>query len=174
MALANDDGYAIDHVDAVLKELTALVGVVGHQFDGGDAHAVAGKKKSKKASKKSKKASKKSKKASKKASKKKSKGGKKLIEAEENDLIEAGANPKMTIYRGLKDFSKCPSLQRMTDYFALDPVKAKLHIQFTGEVLNMHIDKLYDLDADPKKVIRKLRTLKEKFGDKSAKRLSKK
>ena len=76
------------------------------------------------------------------------------IEAEENDLIEAGANPKMTIYRGLKDFSKCPSLQRMTDYFALDPVKAKLHIQFTGEVLNMHIDKLYDLDADPKKVIR--------------------
>ena len=42
----------------------------------------------------------------------------------------------------------------MTDYFQLDSVRSKLHIQFTGEVLNMHIDKLYDLDADPKNVIR--------------------
>ena len=76
------------------------------------------------------------------------------IEAEENDLLMAGANPKMTIYRGLKDYTKCPTLQRMTDYFSLESVKSKLHIQFTGEVLNMHIDKLYDLDADPKKIIR--------------------
>ena len=42
----------------------------------------------------------------------------------------------------------------MTDFFCLHPVKSKLHIQFTGEVLNMHIDKLYDLDEDPSKVIR--------------------
>jgi len=42
----------------------------------------------------------------------------------------------------------------MTDYFAMEPTKSKLHIQFTGEVLNMHIDKLYDLDADPKNVVR--------------------
>ena len=76
------------------------------------------------------------------------------VQAEENDLIEAGADPKMTIYRGLKNFTKCPTLQRMTDFFALEPVKSKLHIQFTGEVLNMHIDKLYDLDADPKNVAR--------------------
>ena len=60
----------------------------------------------------------------------------------------------MTIYRGLKDYTKCPSLQVMTDYFGLNSVKSKLHIQFTGEVLNMHIDKLYDLDEDPNKVIR--------------------
>ena len=76
------------------------------------------------------------------------------VEAEENDLIQAGANPKMTIYRGLKDFEKCPTLQKMTDYFEMYPVKRKLHIQFTGEVLNMHIDKLYDMDQDPKNVIR--------------------
>tara|TARA_Y100001938_G_scaffold146380_1_gene225123 strand:- start:2299 stop:2955 length:657 start_codon:yes stop_codon:yes gene_type:complete len=76
------------------------------------------------------------------------------VEAEENDLRKAGADPKMTIYRGLKDFTKCPSLQKMTDFFCLDRVKSKLHIQFTGEVLNMHIDKLYDLDGDPNKVIR--------------------
>jgi len=76
------------------------------------------------------------------------------IEAEENDLIEAGADPKMTIYRGLADFAKCPSLQKMADYFKLSTVKSKLHIQFTGEVLNMHIDKLYDLDADPENVVR--------------------
>ena len=76
------------------------------------------------------------------------------VEAEENDLREAGADPKMIIYRGLKDFTKCPTLQKMTDFFGLQPVKSKLHIQFTGEVLNMHIDKLYDLDVDPKNVIR--------------------
>lgn len=76
------------------------------------------------------------------------------VEAEENDLIKAGADPKMIIYRGLKDFSKCPTLQRMTDFFALTNIKSKLHIQFTGEVLNMHIDKLYDLDKDPKNIIR--------------------
>ncbi len=76
------------------------------------------------------------------------------VEAEEYDLRQAGADPKMTIYRGLKDFTKCPSLQKMTDYFCLETVKSKLHVQFTGEVLNMHIDKLYDLDADYKKVVR--------------------
>ncbi len=75
-------------------------------------------------------------------------------QAEENDLIKAGADPKMTIYRGLKDFTKCPTLQRMTDFFNLTSVKSKLHIQFTGEVLNMHIDKLYDLDEDPANIIR--------------------
>jgi hypothetical protein len=76
------------------------------------------------------------------------------VTAEENDLIAAGADPKMTIYRGLKDFSQYPTLQRMTDLFALEPVKSKLHVQFTGESLNLHIDKLYDLDADPNNVIR--------------------
>jgi len=55
------------------------------------------------------------------------------VEAEENDLKTAGADPKMTIYRGLKDFTRCPSLQRMTDYFALASTKSKLHVQFTGE-----------------------------------------
>ena len=60
----------------------------------------------------------------------------------------------MTIYRGLTDFSKCPTIQKMIDFFELKDVKAKLHIQFTGDVLNMHIDKLYDLDEDPNKVIR--------------------
>ena len=53
------------------------------------------------------------------------------VEAEEHDLREAGADPKMTIYRGLKDFTKCPTLQKMTDYFGLDPVKSKLHIQLS-------------------------------------------
>ena len=76
------------------------------------------------------------------------------VEAEENDLIKAGANPKMTIYRGLTDFSKCPTIQKMIDYFEFKTVKGKLHVQFTGEMLNMHIDKLYDLDEDPNNVLR--------------------
>jgi hypothetical protein len=76
------------------------------------------------------------------------------VEAEENDLIQAGADPKMTIYRGLTDFNECPSIQKIVDFFALNPVKAKLHTQFTGEMLQLHIDKLYDLDNDPNNVIR--------------------
>ena len=76
------------------------------------------------------------------------------IEAEENDLIQAGADPKLTIYRGLGDFSDAPICQQMTDFFALKDSKPKLHVQFTGEMLNLHIDKLYDLDADPNNVIR--------------------
>ena len=76
------------------------------------------------------------------------------IEAEENDLIQAGADPKLTIYRGLGDFSEAPICQQMTDFFALKDPKPKLHVQFTGEMLNLHIDKLYDLDADPNNVIR--------------------
>ena len=31
-------------------------------------------------------------------------------------------------YRGLKDFEKCPTLQKMTDYFEMYPVKRKLHM----------------------------------------------
>ena len=46
------------------------------------------------------------------------------VEAEENDLIKAGANPKMTIYRGLTDFSKCPTIQKMIDYFQFKSCKA--------------------------------------------------
>jgi len=76
------------------------------------------------------------------------------VEAEENDLIKAGANPKMTIYRGLTDFSKCPTIQKMIDYFEFKTVNAKLHVQFTGEMLNMHVDKLYDIDEDPDNVLR--------------------
>ena len=76
------------------------------------------------------------------------------IEAEENDLIRAGADPKITIYRGLIDFSECPVCQTMTDFFQLKNPQAKLHTQFTGEMLNLHIDKLYDLDDDPNNVIR--------------------
>ncbi len=76
------------------------------------------------------------------------------IEAEENDLKTAGADPKMTIYRGLRDFTKCPTLQRMTDFFEMPFVQPKLHIQFTGDVLNMHIDRLYDLDTDPNNIVR--------------------
>lgn len=74
--------------------------------------------------------------------------------SEEYDLINAGADPDTIIYRGLKDFTKCPILQRMTDFFNMDPVYSKLHIQFTGEVLNMHIDKLHDIDPDYEKIVR--------------------
>lgn len=39
-ALAHDNGDSVDNVDAVVKELLALVWVVGHQFKVGDAHRI--------------------------------------------------------------------------------------------------------------------------------------
>ena len=76
------------------------------------------------------------------------------VDAEEHDLIAAGADPKLTIYRGLLDFTDAPVCQQMTDFFALKDPKSKLHVQFTGEMLNIHIDKLQDLDPDPNNIIR--------------------
>ena len=39
-ALAHDDWHSIGDIDAVVEELVPLVGVVGDQLDGGDAHRV--------------------------------------------------------------------------------------------------------------------------------------
>ena len=39
-ALAHDDRHSIGNLDAVVEELVPLVGVVGDQLDGSDAHRV--------------------------------------------------------------------------------------------------------------------------------------
>lgn len=40
VALAHDDGHAVGHLDAMVHKLLSLVGVVGDQFDGLNAHRV--------------------------------------------------------------------------------------------------------------------------------------
>jgi len=75
------------------------------------------------------------------------------IEAEEYDLMMAGADPKMTIARFEWDLA--PVFQKMCDLFALDDTYNRLHVQYTGEVFNIHIDKLQKwCPQDPTQVLR--------------------
>jgi hypothetical protein len=68
------------------------------------------------------------------------------IEAEEYDLINAGANPKMLI--GDFVWKMEPIFQKITDLFCLEDPYPRIHIQKTGEVFNMHIDKLEKWDPE--------------------------
>ena len=75
------------------------------------------------------------------------------IEAEEYDLANAGADPKMTIARF--EWKLAPVFQKMCDLFALEDPYNRLHVQYTGEVFNLHIDKLQKWDPDnPRNVLR--------------------
>jgi hypothetical protein len=75
------------------------------------------------------------------------------IEAEEYDLIQAGADPKLIIARF--EWQLAPVFQKMCDLFALEDAYNRLHVQYTGEVFNLHIDKLQKwCPEDPSKVMR--------------------
>ena len=66
----------------------------------------------------------------------------KYLEAEENDLSRAGANPKMTLVNVVDDFDDLPVLKSIADSFGLEKAKYRVHIQRTGDVFNRHIDTL--------------------------------
>lgn len=72
----------------------------------------------------------------------------KFLEAEENDLANAGADPKMTLVRIIDDFSSLPMLKDVADSFGLEKAKYRIHIQRTGDVFNRHIDTLDQIFPD--------------------------
>jgi hypothetical protein len=70
-----------------------------------------------------------------------------MVEAEEYDIIQGGGDPNVPMWGVTdmkKDMSDCPVLSRIVDIVGLDPaeLKAKIHVQFTGESHTLHIDKL--------------------------------
>ena len=86
-----------------------------------------------------------------------------MLSQEEYDIAQAGGDPKGLMLTNKNSFSKWdeyPTLQAMMDYFALTTdgvslVKQQAHIQMTGQMFNMHIDKLWDrCPADPERVVR--------------------
>ena len=86
-----------------------------------------------------------------------------MLSQEEYDIQQAGGDPKGLILTNKNNFSKWdeyPKLQSMMDYFALTTdgvslVKQQAHIQMTGQMFNMHIDKLWDrCPEDPERVVR--------------------
>ena len=60
-------------------------------------------------------------------------------DGEEQDLINAGANPNMEVFQraSAEDFEV---FRNIAEYFALEEATIKFHNQRTGQLLNLHID----------------------------------
>ena len=75
------------------------------------------------------------------------------LAAEEYDIARVGADPKMVITNINWKIPK--SLQSISDQFALEDCMERIHVQWPGQVWNLHIDKLYKwCPEDPDRVIR--------------------
>ena len=71
-----------------------------------------------------------------------------MIQEEEYDLKSAGADPKMTVYRMYRDVQKLPTIALMPEIIGMKNSGSRLHVQFPGEVLTRHIDKLSKVQPD--------------------------
>ncbi len=77
----------------------------------------------------------------------------KLVDAEEYDLINAGADPNM-VFSNL-EYNLAPVFQKITDFFGLFNEESRVHVQWPGQVFIKHIDKLEKFyPSDPNRVIR--------------------
>lgn len=83
----------------------------------------------------------------------KSKRPNKLVDAEEYDLEQAGADPTM-IFSHL-EYNLAPIFQKMVDTIGLSNDESRVHVQWPGQVFIKHIDKLEKVNPeDPTKVMR--------------------
>lgn len=74
------------------------------------------------------------------------------LEAEENDLRNAGMDTNTIIFR--KHFEFEGIWKRVIDSLGLENTKQAFHIQYPGEMLNLHIDKQYEMNDDASQVAR--------------------
>jgi len=75
------------------------------------------------------------------------------LAAEEYDMSRVGIDPKMTITHLNWDLPTV--LQRISDLFGLDDVMNRIHVQYPGELWNLHLDKLQKWSPeDPSQVMR--------------------
>lgn len=85
-------------------------------------------------------------------------GTSKEIDAEEYDLERSGASPDLILTN--LEYELLPVFQKMTDALHLLPgdktqIQSRVHVQFPGQVWNLHIDKLEKWHKeDPHKVYR--------------------
>jgi hypothetical protein len=81
-----------------------------------------------------------------------------MLEQEEYDIAAGGGNPKtLMLTNMLDDLEQFPTLYAMADYFGLEGAgtKKRAHVQLTGQMFNLHIDKLWDrCPEDPERVAR--------------------
>jgi hypothetical protein len=83
-----------------------------------------------------------------------------MLKQEEHDIAKGGGDPKNLMLTDMTDeLDDYPTLIKMKEHFGIiggvDEFKARSHVQRTGQMFNLHIDKLWDrcLD-DPEQVCR--------------------
>ena len=74
------------------------------------------------------------------------------LQSEQNDLVNAGMNTEQVIFRKVLEFEGV--WKTMIDELGILYTKQAFHIQYPGEMLNLHIDKQYEMNDDPKQVAR--------------------
>jgi hypothetical protein len=85
-----------------------------------------------------------------------------MVEQEEYDLKKANMDPDHPMFRIKNLTSFGPMLSKMVNLFCLEETKSKIHVQFPGELLNWHIDKLDTLKTVKKEnLIRVMVVLKD-------------
>lgn len=78
-----------------------------------------------------------------------------MLPQEEYDLVKSGAPVDLQLTDAVFDISSCPTIIRMSEYFALEDVSIRVHNQMPGQMFNYHIDKLWDRCQDnPERVVR--------------------
>lgn len=83
-----------------------------------------------------------------------------MIKQEEYDILQGGGDPKGLMLTNMVDnFDDYPILTKMKEYFGVegedDELKVRSHVQFTGQMFNLHIDKLWDRCLeDPESICR--------------------
>ena len=70
------------------------------------------------------------------------------------DLEQAGADPDLVLTDRMDYPDTVPAFKHMIDYFGLENHRSQIHVQRTGQMFNMHIDKLYEYAEDPADVFR--------------------
>jgi hypothetical protein len=71
-----------------------------------------------------------------------------MLEQEENDLRNTGAPVDLKLTDAVFDISTCPTLTRISEYFAIEDAKIRMHYQQPGQMFNLHIDKLHERCPD--------------------------
>tara|TARA_R110000868_G_scaffold1415_3_gene11050 strand:+ start:1839 stop:2576 length:738 start_codon:yes stop_codon:yes gene_type:complete len=84
-----------------------------------------------------------------------------MLTQEEYDIAQGGGDPKALMLTNMvDDFEQFPTIYAMADYFgiagdAAQGAKKRAHVQLTGQMFNLHIDKLWDrCPEDPERVAR--------------------
>ena len=70
-------------------------------------------------------------------------------------MRNTGAPVDLKLTDAVFDISAYPTLTRMSEYFAIEDAKIRMHYQQPGQMFNLHIDKLQErCPDDPERVIR--------------------